>query len=232
MNKDYLYLTPPAADSFQYVEAIKTLRTNIQFSGSDIKNVLITSVHPNEGKSTVSFSLALAFAESGKKTLYIDADIRKSVFLQRQGIAIETVGLSQVLSGQVKIEDAIYVTNIDSLDVVLPGPVSPLPTELFEDAMCEKFFKYINEQNYDFVIIDSPPLGSVIDAAILSKYADGIALLVESEVTTNKVFKRVKSQIDKTEKRFLGVIINKVRMNKGSYYGKYYGHYGHYGESG
>lgn len=232
MNQETIMLRAPGNNNFQYTEAIKTLRTNIQFSGSDIKNVLITSTAPNEGKSTVSLSLAQAFAESGKRTCYIDADIRKSVIVSRYRIGVRTVGLSQILTGQVDFQDAIYKTNFEYLDLVFPGPYSPLPTELFEDEMCARFFQYIEEQNYDFVVIDSPPLGTVIDAAILSRFADGVALVVESEVTTNKIFKRVKTQLDKTEAKFLGVILNKVKMNKGSYYSSYYGSYKSYGYGG
>lgn len=230
MNQTVLQLQALSeADDFRYIEAIKTLRTNILLSGSNVRRILLSSTAPNEGKSTLSLALARAFAESGRRTLLLDADIRKSMFTVRHQIHRETIGLSQLLSGQGSLEDGIYTTNVENLDVILPGPYSPSPTELFEDEMCGKLFRYIEEQNYDFVIIDSPPLGSVIDAAILSRYADGAALVVESEVTTKRLFSRVKAQLDRTGVRFLGVILNRVKMDKGSYYGNYYGYYKKYG---
>lgn len=210
-------------DDFRYNEALRTLRTNLLFAGSKIKNILITSTSPNEGKSTVSFDLARVFAESGKRTLFIDADIRKSEFLSVHRVRQETVGLSQILTGQISMEDSFYQdAAIPNLDMVLAGPYTPNATELFEDEMCDKFFSFVKEQSYDIVIIDSPPIGTVIDAAILSKFADGAALVCEAEVTSRRLFKRAKDQLDRSGIRFLGVILNKVNMSKSSYYSSYY----------
>lgn len=215
-------------EDFAFSEGIKTLRTNLQFSGSKVKNILITSVAGNDGKSHVSFALAKAFAESGKKTLYLDMDIRNSNFLERFGVSEEIKGLSQILSGQILPEEGIYATNIDNLFVVWAGPWSPSPTELFEDDMCRKLFMYIAEQEFDRVILDTSPLGAVIDAAILSRYADGIALMAASGETNRKALRRVKEQIDRTGTRFLGVILNKVPIDKKGYeYGYGYEGYGY-----
>ena len=222
MNTQVLELRFNDTEDFSFNEAIKTLRTNIQFSGSRVKNVLITSVAPNDGKSIITMMLGKAFAESGKKTVVIDADVRKSVLRNRYGIELETFGLTQVLTGQVQPKDAVYHTSVQNLDLVLSGPYSPTPTELFEDVMCANFFHYLTEQGYDMVLIDTPPLGTVIDAAILARYSDGIAIVAASEDTSRRALQRVKEQIDKTGVRFLGVILNKVRMDKGSYYSSYY----------
>ena len=221
-NKQNITLTLAPDDDFRYSEALRTLRTNLMFSGSRVKNILITSTAPNEGKSTISFDLARVFAESGKRTLYVDCDIRKSEFIKVHQVKEKTVGLSQILTGQVAIEDGFYTDeNIPNLDMVLAGP-----TELFEDEMCDKFFQYIKEENYDIVILDTAPIGTVIDAAILTKYADGAALVAESEVTSRRMFQRAKEQLDRTGVRFLGVILNKVNMTKGGYYNSYYKKYG------
>ena len=229
MNPKVLELHFNETEDFSFNEAIKTLRTNLQFSGSRVKKVLITSVAPNDGKSIITMMLAKAFAESGRKTVVIDADVRKSVLRNRYGVDTETLGLTQVLSGQVRPEEAIYNTSVPNLDLVLSGPYSPTPTELFEDVMCANFFHYLTEQGYDMVIIDTPPRGTVIDAAILARYSDGIALVAASEDTSRRALQRVKEQIDRTGVRFLGVILNKVRMDKGSYYSSYYHGYGKYG---
>ena len=227
MNTQVLELHFNDTEDFSFNEAIKTLRTNLQFSGSRVKKILITSVAPNDGKSIITMMLGKAFAESGKKTVVIDADVRKSVLRNRYSIEMETYGLTQVLSGQVKPEDAVYHTSVPNLDLVLSGPYSPTPTELFEDVMCANFFHYLTEQGYDMVLIDTPPLGTVIDAAILARYSDGIAIVAASEDTSRRALQRVKEQIDKTGVRFLGVILNKVRMDKGSYYSSYYHGYGY-----
>ncbi|SEA81356.1 capsular exopolysaccharide family [Oribacterium sp. KHPX15] len=227
INKHEVTLKLEAADDFRYTEALKTLRTNLMFSGSKVKNILITSTSPNEGKSTTSFELAKAFAESGKRTLYMDCDIRKSEFVSVHQIKEQTSGLSQMLTGQIELEDGFYTDpRIPNLDMIFAGPYSPNPTELFEDEMCDKLFQLIKDLNYDIVIMDTAPVGTVIDAAILTKYADGAALVVESEVTSRHMFQRAKEQLDRTGVRFLGVILNKVNMTKGGYYNRYYSKYG------
>ena len=227
INKHEVTLKLDPDDDFRYSEALRTLRTNLMFSGSKVKNILITSTSPNEGKSTTSFELARVFAESGKRTLYLDCDIRKSEFISVHQIQGETVGLSQILTGQVRIEDGFYADpHMPNLDMVFAGPYSPNPTELFEDEMCDKLFQFIKELDYDVVIMDTAPIGTVIDAAILTRYADGAALVIESEVTSRRLFQRAKEQLDKTGVRFLGVILNKVNMTKGGYYNRYYSKYG------
>lgn len=213
---------------FAFQEAIRTLRTNIQFSGANVRHILLTSTAPAEGKSTLSFDLAMSIAESGKKVCLVDADVRRSVFCQRHGIQGETVGLTQILSGQVSVEDAVYETNIPNLFIIFTGPFSPSSTELFEDPTCGALFHKLDAMGFERIVIDTPPLGSVIDAAILAKYADGIVLVAESGVTRKKVLRRVKEQIDKTGVRLLGVVLNRVETGKGGYYSSYYG-YGYYG---
>lgn len=226
-NKHSITLALAPDDDFRYSEALRTLRTNLLFSGSRVKNILITSTAPNEGKSMISFDLARVFAESGKRTLYVDCDIRKSEFIKDHQIQGPTVGLSQILTGQVAIEDSFYYDEkLPNLDLILAGPFSPNATELFEDEMCDQLFQFIREENYDIVILDTAPIGTVIDAAILTKYADGAALVVESEVTSRRLFQRAKEQLDRTGVRFLGVILNKVNMTKGGYYNSYYKKYG------
>ena len=230
MNYRSLTMTTPVDKDFRYSEAIRTLRTNILFSGSNVHTVLITSTAPDEGKSTVSFDLARAFAESGKRTLYVDCDIRNSEFVTAHNVKdteqSEILGLSQMLTGQVPIEDGFYKTEvISNLDLVMSGPYSPNTAELFEDDMCECFFRTVKEEGYDMVILDTAPVGTVIDAAILSRYADGTVLICESEITSRKLLKKAKDQLDRTGTRFLGVVINKVNMSKSGYYGNYYKKY-------
>jgi capsular exopolysaccharide synthesis family protein len=219
-----LAITLPDVDSnYRFAEAIRTLRTNLIFSGSGIHNILITSASPQEGKSTISLSLAIAFAETGRKTLFVDADIRRTAFIAHYHITGPVIGLSEVLSGQAEIGEAFYGTDaVPNLEIVMAGAYAPNPTELFEDSMCGEFFDFVRQENFDVVIIDTAPVGTVIDAAILSRYADGAVILVESDVTGRRELKRVKEQLDKTGVRILGVILNKVNISKSGYYSRYY----------
>lgn len=212
---------------FHSNESYKTLRTNISFCGDDIKVIALTSATPNEGKSVVSFRLAKAFGEDEKKVLYIDADIRKSVFEARYGIDMETIGLSHYLAGKSELDDIIYETNLQGMHMIFTGPVVPNPSELLGNYKFEQLIQYARE-NYDYVIIDCPPVGSVIDAAVVARQCDGVALVIETEGVSYKMLQRVKSQMKQSGCRMLGAILNKVEVT-GKYYGKYYGSaYGEY----
>ncbi|MBR6172179.1 MAG: CpsD/CapB family tyrosine-protein kinase [Eubacterium sp.] len=212
---------------FKTNEAYKRVRTNITFSGEDIRVISITSSVPNEGKSSVSFNLARSFAEDGRKTLYIDADIRKSVTIARYGVDRETQGLTHFLSGQVKqLEDVIYETDVDNLDVIFTGAKAPNPAELLG---LEKFRKMMStlREAYDYIIIDCPPLGSVIDAVLISRATDGTILVIESDNLSYKLVQSVKRELEQNNCKILGVILNKVEMGGKGYYGYYGGYYGY-----
>lgn len=217
---------------FKTNEAYKRVRTNITFSGEDIRVVAVTSSIPNEGKSEVSFRLAQAFAEDGKKVLYIDADIRKSVTVARYGVDRETKGLSHYLSGQTKnLEDVIYETNIDNLSMIFTGAKAPNPAELLGRPKFANMLETLKEQ-YDFIILDCPPLGSVIDAVLVAKNCDGTILVVESDNVSYKIVQNVKKQLDQSDCKILGVVLNKVQSGGKGYYGYYKGYYGYYDDYG
>ncbi len=217
---------------FKVNEAYKRIRTNISFSGENIKTIAITSSIPNEGKTEVSFNIARSMAEDGKKTLYIDADIRKSVVIARYGVDKETKGLSHYLSGQVKdFKQIIYSTNIENFDTIFTGTKSPNPAELLGS---EKFATFINELKdlYDYVIIDCPPLGSVIDAVLVAKNCDGAIIVIEADNVSYKMVQSVKNQLDRGGCKILGAILNKVESGGKGYYGYYKGSYGYYDSYG
>lgn len=217
---------------FKTNEAYKRVRTNITFSGEDIRVVAVTSSIPNEGKSEVSFRLAESFAEDGKKVLYIDADIRKSVTVARYGVDRETKGLSHYLSGQTKdLADVIYETDIANLHMIFTGAKAPNPAELLGRP---KFAKMIEElrQEFDFIVIDCPPLGSVIDAVLVAKNCDGTILVIETDNISYKLAQNVKKQLDQSDCKILGVILNKVQIGGKGYYGYYKGYYGYYDSYG
>lgn len=208
-------------------EAFKTLRTNLQFCGKDIKSIALTSCTPNEGKTSVSLQLARSLSENGKRVLFIDGDLRKSVLLSRCQIDQTVKGLSHYLSGQCAFTEAVYMTNVKNLHMIFAGPVPPNPAEL----LGSNAFKIVIEKMktvYDYIIIDTPPLGSVIDAAVIANECDGSILVVKSGEISRKFARKIVDQLRMADCPILGAILNSVDMKKnsyGNYYGKYYGKY-------
>jgi len=205
-------------------EAINTLKTNIEFSGEDIKVVALTSSLPNEGKSTVSFMLAEAFAREGIKTLYIDADLRLSVLTQKYEVVDVKYGLTEYLSGKQKLDEVVCSTSQDNLFVICSGTVPPNPSALFNGKHFEELIVAARDK-YDMIVIDTPPVGSVIDAAIISKHCDGVAVVVCAKKTSRKFVKKTIQQLDTAGANIIGVVLNQVEISKHGYYGKYYGKY-------
>ena len=230
MAYNNIKLTDQKAGDYFYEEAIKTLRTNLQFSGKHNKVVLLTSVHSNEGKSDVSFNLAVELGKAGKKVLLIDADIRKSVYKSRYDIREETQGLSEYLSGQVEqIDQVVCKTNYENLYIILAGAYAPNPTEMLGDEQFGQLLKAAR-QVFEYVIVDTPPLGTVVDAAVIGQYCDGAMLVIESDSNSYRACQKVKSQLERSGCKILGAVLNKV-SSKGrnsfqyrydKYYGKYY----------
>lgn len=210
-----------------YSEAIKTLRTNIQLSGKSIKTILVTSCFPNEGKSDVALSLVQELSSIGKKVLLIDGDIRKSDFVIRFGIEQEVIGLSQFLSGQAEIKDLICSTNYPNLHIIFGGPVAPNPSGLLSEDLFRTFMKEIRNY-YDYIVVDTPPVGSVIDAAVIARYCDGGIFVIESGVVSYKLAQKCIRQIEKSGCRVIGAVMNKVDTKRDKYYSSYYKHYGSY----
>ncbi len=211
-------------------EAYKSLRTNLEFCGKEIKVIGLTSCVPNEGKSSVAINIARCFAESGKKVLLIDSDMRKSVMVGRYRITSSGMnGLSHLLSGYRDVDEVMCETNIDNFYILLSGPTPPNPSELLGNSRFKSFIKTAREY-VDYIIIDCPPLGSVIDAAVIAQVCDGMAMVMSTNEISYKFAQGVKAQLEKTNCKILGVILNKVRLKeRGYYYSKYYGkYYGNY----
>ncbi len=229
-------LTDTSTGDYFYEEAIKTLRTNLQFSGKSNKVVLLTSVHSNEGKSDISFNLAVELGKAGKKVLLIDADIRKSAYKSRYDIKEDTQGLSQYLSGQVEqIDQVVCKTNYENLYMILAGPYAPNPTEMLGDDQFGQLLKAAR-QVFEYVIVDTPPLGTVVDAAVIAQYCDGALMVVESDSTSYRACQKVKNQLERSGCKLLGAVLNKVSSKgRSSYYsrqGRYYSNKydGYYGD--
>jgi len=209
--------------SYSFLEEIKTLRTNIQFCGNNKRIIMITSCLPGEGKTETSIALANSLAEMDKKVILIDADMRKSYLASRLGVQGIIYGLSHLLSGQCLLGDAIYATDVPKLHVLFAGPVAPNPTELLETNRFENVLNTMSSV-YDYIIIDCPPLGMVVDAAIVAKKCDGSILVIEAGCTKYRLAQKVKNKLMGTQIPILGVVLNKVDFKKNrGYYSKYYG---------
>lgn len=218
-------MTDVRKKDYFYEEAIKTLRTNIQFTGKNIKTIMFTSCLPNEGKSDVAFQLAQEIGNMRKKVLLIDADIRRSVYVNRYKVKEKVKGLSQYLSGQLAKEFLTYQTNFLNVDIIFSGPIATNPSELLEEASFSDLLKELRNV-YDYIILDTPPLGSVADAAIVAKECDGAILVIESERVSYKLAQKVQEQLEKTGCKILGAVLNKVNIEKDKYYQKYDYYYG------
>lgn len=217
-------------------EAFKALRTNFLFCGDDIKTVLITSCVKNEGKSTISLELSKSLAISEKKVLLVDADLRKSVFATKYTQnANEILGLSEYLSGQATLDDIFYATQNENLHMIFAGAVPPNPVELLGSAKFQALLADAREK-YDYVIVDAAPLGAVIDASAISAFVDGAILVITANEISYRFAQDVKLQLEKSNCRVLGAILNRIPMRNGSYYNnyykKYYGRYKKYGYGG
>ena len=208
-------------------EYYNALRTNIQLSGNNLQVISITSVKPGEGKSTTSTNIAWAFARAGYKTLLVDADIRNSVmsgvFKSREKIT----GLTEFLSGTTDLSHGLCDTNVENLFVVQAGSISPNPTALLQSenfsTMIDTLRKY-----FDYIIVDTAPIGIVIDAAIITQKCDASVLVTAEGEANRKDVQKAKGQLEQTNKPFLGVVLNKFNTSAEKYGS--YGEYGSYGK--
>lgn len=215
-------------------EYYNSIRTNIQFSGRDLKVITLTSAQPGEGKSTTSVNLAISFARAGFRTLLIDADTRNSVMSGTFKSNERYQGLTSFLSGNAELSDVICDTSIDNLMIIPAGQVPPNPTSLIQNDNFKTMIETVRGL-YDYVIIDTPPLGLVIDAAILAHHSDASLLVTKAGEDRRRTVTKLKEQLEQSVSVFLGIILNKYDINLDKYgsYGSYggYGVYGNYGKS-
>lgn len=205
-----------------FAESIRTIRTNLQFFSVDkeLKTIVVTSPTAGEGKSTVSANLAVALAQNNKKVILIDGDIRKSV--------VHTIfdvnnlkGLSNLLLDIDKYHNYISKTFVEGLDVITSGPVAPNPSELLHSNAMNTLIDDLSSE-YDYVVIDSAPVGLVTDGAVLAAKADGTILVCAQNETDKRILERAKNHLDSVNAHILGVVMNKVPIKGTPYYQNYY----------
>lgn len=215
--------------SFAHKEAMRELRTNLQYVDVDdpARVIVVTSPLPGDGKSTTAANLAVSIAATGQAVMLIDADLRRPVVGGIFGFS-DDVGLSEVLAGRTQIEDVAHkVDDEGNLFVVAAGRTPPNPSEMVASQRMRTLVRRISEEM--IVIIDSPPTLAVADAAIIASWADGVLLVLTAGRTTDDMLKRAVDNIAKTKGHLLGVVMNRVprRSVDAGYYGKYSRYYGH-----
>ena len=215
-------------------ENYKALRVNIDFCSDAPKVLLITSSIPHEGKSTVALQLANEIAQGGKRVLMLDADMRKSQWSELFGISrLEKKGLSDFLAGKVDFSEALRITDNPNLYFILAGTTPPDPAALLGGEAFKTLLDSCRE-SFDYVIIDSPPLASVIDAAVICAQCDGVLFVIASDMVSCRIVKRALQQIQRADGKILGAVLNKIKYSNRALYGTYgtnkyyYNSYSHY----
>lgn len=212
-------LNPRSPISEQY----RTIRTNLQFASIDqeLKSLLITSSEPGEGKSMTAANLAVVYAQQGKKVLLIDADLRKPTV--HYTFHLDNLrGLSNVLIGELHLEDATVTSDIDSLDIMTCGPIPPNPSELLGSRVMKKLIEEASAY-YDIIIFDAPPVLAVTDAQILADIVNGVLLVIKSGETEYETALKAKEALEPARGRLLGAILNNQAKDQKNGYYYYYG---------
>lgn len=218
MAKKHHYYSNTSA----YDEAIRTLRTNIQFSDIDhkLKKIVVTSSVPNEAKTTIAINLAKSFAQNNMKVLLMDCDLRTPSVHKELDIE-NNMGLTNVLLSK---KDTSYAIMKDyqeeNLDILLSGPLPPNPAEVLSSEAMKNLLSSL-EDSYDYIIIDTPPVGIITDAAILSTVADGVLMVAKSNQTKKEELKSALENIEAVNGRVLGVVLSFVKKENTKYGGYY-----------
>jgi polysaccharide biosynthesis transport protein len=205
-----------------FAEAFRNLRTNVLFSSTEEggRTLVVTSTGPGEGKTMIACNLSLALAQAGQRVLLLDGDMRKpkvhTLFDESQ-----TPGLSNVLVGNARASEAVRKTLVQNLWLLLAGVAPPNPAELLGSQRFRDFLATLQE-HFDWVVIDTPPVMAVTDAALVSHVANGVAFVIAAEQTSKHTANAALEQLEAAKARFLGGILNKVDVERHAYY---YSHY-------
>ena len=203
-------------------EAYRTIRTGIEFSNldKDLKVICMTSSKQNEGKTTVLSNLGVSFAKIDKKVLLIDADLRNPS-ISKMFDTSNTQGLMDILLGKRNIQDCVKKTKQENLYILTGGTIPPNPAEVLSSKKMSEFIESIKDE-YDYIFIDSPPVGVVSDASIISAYSDGVIFVVGANEVDSNLAKIAKERLDSVKANIVGVILNKFKIDTNSEYYNYY----------
>lgn len=204
-------------------EAYRVIRTNLQFCQTDstLHTLLFTSAGPSEGKSTTIANTAVALAQTGKKVLLVDCDLRKPV--QHKIFQKDKAGVTNYLSEGTPLEGLFQESGVPNLFLLASGPVPPNPSELLDSEKMRKMLAYVQEK-YDYVLVDVPPVIAVTDAAVLASKVDGVVLVLDAGQDRPEIAKKATQLLQAANGKVLGVILNRVEIDAAhSYYYYYYG---------
>jgi non-specific protein-tyrosine kinase len=212
-------------------ESFRVLRTSILLSGAPQppQALLVTSAHPNEGKTFASVNLALALAQRGGRVLLVDSDLRKPNVLKALGVSDgKGPGLSSLLTGRQNLEQVLRtITVAPNLWLLPPGPIPPNPADLLASAAMAGLVGDLRKR-FEHIIFDSPPLLLVTDGVLLSTLTDGVILVVESGATSRGALNRVRRILDRAGANTLGAVLNKLDNRVDGYYSSRYRYYNYY----
>lgn len=218
--------------SYACGEAMNTLCTNLSFSGENIRKIMITSCHASEGKSYLSMNVMRMMAQLGKTVVLVDADLRRSMIVSRYGLQFsdpgEMYGLVHYLAGKANEDDVIYQTDIMGAYMIPVGREVSNPLPLLNSPRFERLLNDL-AQRADYVIVDAPPVGTVIDGAQIAKSCDGTLIAVSYNAVHRQELIAVKEQLEQTGRPILGTVLNMVEydhyLNRKYYYKSYYSGY-------
>ena len=211
-------------------EAYRVIRTSVQFAqaGKELQTIALTSCTPNEGKSTTIANLAVVLTQAGKSVLLIDCDMRNPTVHKNFNLS-NKIGLSSCISMGTAVADAVQATGIEGLDALTAGVIPPNPSELLGSERMKNILQRAKE-DYDYVLIDTPPVLPVTDSLVLGRMVDGLILVIDSGEIKVEMAREVKNQLVHAGANILGVVLNKVRSEHHGY--GYYYYYGHEGARG
>ena len=215
-------------------EAINTICSAIMFTGKNMKRIAITSHSANNGKTFIAVRIANSMAGRGRKTLVIDGDLRKASITKQYRIRNTGKGLAHLLSGQCDLEDAVYATNIPNLYLLPAGQAIKTPLPLLTSDDFELLMQAVGKE-YDLVVVDTPPIGEVIDAAEIAKHCDGSLLVLEYNRQTRGMLRYMQRILEQTHTPIIGCVLNKVvarKLSQRHYYYQYGKNYEYYSQEG
>lgn len=203
-------------------EAFRNMRTNVTFSDVDgeLKVITVTSSGKSEGKSTIMANYAVALAQSNKKVLIIDCDLRRPR-LHKLFETSNKIGLTNILVRECEVADTIQKTPVENLHLMASGPIPPNPSEILASKRMIDLISLLKKA-YDYILIDTPPVGVVTDAAVLSNVTDGYILVVALSVSNKDGVKMAVESLANVSGRIIGVVANNIPQNKRSGYYYYY----------
>lgn len=211
---------------FLFSEAFKSLRTNLRFAliKEGCKKIIISSPLPSDGKSTTSINLGITISQTGSKVLIIDCDLRKGKIHSYFNIKYKP-GLSDALSGLAELKDVVKKTSHENLDIITLGTISPNPSELLSSSKMEKLLNIL-ENEYNYIIFDTPPVNVLSDSLSLVKYSDGLLIVIREGITSHPNLRYALDKFKLSQGNILGFILNNASINQGKISNYYYSHYG------